>query len=132
MTPLDPVSATLLLAVIVEPLGDLAAAIFFAYLFWISKVEPVPGSERTFTSRLLRNRSWLLGLLCLKSIVVTVVFSFIGWIAIARIRNTPVEGASPFVILALIVLGALPIMFMFAFWRTRRGKGTPPPFNGND
>lgn len=126
-------SELLLLLLIVLPIGDSIASLFFIRLFWISKQERVPGTEPTFISRLLFGRSWLLALLALKCVVVTIDFSFVGWLAYLRLVGQPVVGAGPIVIVSLAVLGLIPIIFMVAFWRTRKRRhGTPPPFGESD
>lgn len=122
-------------AAVVIPLGDLIAGFFFLYLFTRSKSVGEPGTEPTFLTRLLRGRSWLLALLMMKSFVVATVFTYFAILTIRRLMRlanldwTPITSA-----LALVILGLIPILFMVAFWLTRRRRGnyTLPPFGGQD
>jgi hypothetical protein len=124
----------LLIPLVVLPIGDLAATIFFTWLYIISKSpqQVTLGAEPGFLSRMLGGRSWLLGLLAVKCAIVTANFVFIGWLAFLRLTDRPVEGATVWVILTLIILGVIPIVFMAAFWRSRKRRGSPPPFTESD
>lgn len=115
----------LLLLLAVLPVGDLFATIFFARLFWRSKqldqVDQIPGAEPTFITRLLGGRSWLLALLTASFAIITAAFILIGFLSARRLLGyPPLEGQTPFVVLALAMLGAIPIAFAIAFWQTRR------------
>src|SRR5688500_17244937 len=142
MDGIDLIEQILLLAVTLLPVADLAATLFFANLFWQSKaptvvedggvIPAVPGAERTFMTRLLGGRSWLLALLTAAFGIIPLVFAFIGFLSGRRLLGIPVEGTAPFVVIALLLLGTIPIVFAVAFWRTRRKHGSPPPFSNRD
>lgn len=137
----------LLLAI---PVGDLIATGFFAHLFWISKREPVPGAEQLLTTPRFRHplvrligrplrfvfaeRSWLLALLAAMCVVVTFVFCWIGFLTVRRLIGLPPLpiGTTAITTLLIVLLGALPILLMVAFWLTRRARGGPPPFGERD
>lgn len=140
----------LLWLLLVIPVGDLAATAFFAYLFWISKHESVPGSDKTLTTQrfshplvrwigrplrfVLEGRSWLLSMLATSFAVITVVFCWVGYVAVRRLVGLPPLPFGTIVIttLLIVLLGTIPIAFAIVFWVTRRSRGGPPPFGEHD
>ncbi|MDP9143881.1 MAG: hypothetical protein M3N43_04150 [Actinomycetota bacterium] len=132
------------------PIGDLVATVFFGYLFWISKRESVPGGEQALTTSrfshplvrfigrplrfVLEGRSWLLSLLAASFGIITVVFCWVGFVVVRRLVGLPPLpiGTTAITTLLIVLLGTIPILFMVAFWLTRRSRGGPPPFGERD
>lgn len=118
------------------PIADGIATVFFFRLFLRSQhggATEELGTARRWRSRILAGRSWLLGLLTLAFAIITLAFVIIAVLAGARIFGYgPIPGGVAMLVLALIFLGCIPPVFMWAFWQSRRRRGAPPPFSEDD
>ncbi len=134
MSQQHPVEVALLFGLLALPVLDAAATVFFSRLFLRSQREAVPGSDAPhWRSRVLAGRSWLLGLLTASFAIITAAFLVIGFLAGRRLLGfAPLQSGALLSVVALLFLGAIPPIFMWAFWQARRRKGSPPPFGEND
>lgn len=150
MNELPLIDLLILIAFVALPIGDALATGFFLWLYSKSKrMAPAPGSTAEFQApkrrrltgwvgqlyRLLfSERSWLLLLLFFSNLIITLVFVFIGYLAYRRaMGEAPLEYGPQMTLVALYVLGLVPIIKMVAFIITRRRhKGAPPPFGMHD
>jgi hypothetical protein len=128
----------LIAALSLIPLGDLAATSFLGRLWWLSKVQPVPGSEYRFVAwrapwRIFRGRSWLLALLTGVCSTITTVYAYFTFLTARRLLGAPPLDRTQFVsAVALIALGVTPIAIGVAFYASRTRHGRPPPFDRSD
>jgi hypothetical protein len=135
--PIPLLNFVLLVLVTLLPIGDLIATIFFAYLFQQSKrgivIEVEPNTKSPFRTRMLGGRSWLLALLTASFAIITIVFAFLTFVTARRLLFFPPLSWTPIpTAILLVLLGLIPIAFTVAFWRTRRKRGSPPPFGDTD
>lgn len=104
-----------LLILVAIPVADVVATIFFVWLYAHSK------------------RSWLLLLMAVSNTIITGVFLFIGFLAFRRVLGyEPLSWGAEGTLIALMMLGLVPILKMAAFMRARRMRGAPPSFGTRD
>jgi hypothetical protein len=96
---------------------DVVATAFFIRLYLVSRR---PSAGRGLRHALLVERSWLLLLMSVTNTIITSVFLFIGYLAVRRVLGLPLlEWGAAATLLALVLLGAVPIIKMVAFWLAR-------------
>lgn len=100
-------------ALLLIPIFDLAATVIFADLWWHSRSV---GANR---------RSWLLLLLTQTFAAITAVYVWIGLSVALRVtgNGTLPHGFHDVTIFLILILGLIPVGFLFAFRNVTRARG---------